>query len=411
MTKNFDDGIKRVHKNLLNSVKGFADINGAVSLVKDAFAVGAQVVSAFADEINKLDDLVDTANRLDITADALQRFRRAAELTSGSVEGIDKALSIFQRNLGDAGMGASGPNKALGILGLDAKSLQDVGLEKAFQTVLLKLEQIPDATKRAAVGADLFGKAAADLTDLMGNSSSAIAQATDDMNKFGVSLNGRTDDIGKAKDAMDRLGMSWASLKTETALTFAGPGANVASGAALSLSTARNTDWLTMLVEGSLAGVVSPQMAAGIVQRELGKGFLNTLTPGTSGGSGPLKVPSLPPQALGQVASLESDMLDAFRMMGTFRAALGPAAMSGGGFVDPTALLAESSFSARTASGGAGAIDFRSAEAFSALQRSRREDETLRLQKQEVEESKKQTQLMQDAFKNLVKLDVAGLQG
>ncbi len=409
MTKNFDDGIKRVHKNLLNSVKGFADINGAVSLAKDAFAIGAQVVSAFADEINKLDDLVDTAKRLDITADALQRFRRASELTSGSVEGIDKALSIFQRNIGDAGMGASGPNKALGILGLDAKSLQDAGLEKAFQMVLLKLEQIPDATKRAAVGADLFGKAAADLTDLMGNSSSAIAQATDDMNKFGVSLNGRTEDIGKAKDAMDRLGMSWSSLKTETALTFAGPGANVASGAALSLSTARNTDWLTMLVEGSLAGIVSPQMAAGIVRRELGKGFLNTMTPGAS--SAALTIPSLPPQALGQVSSLESDMLDVFRMMGTFRAALGPAAMSGGGFVDPTALLAESSFSARTASGGAGAIDFRSAEAFSALQRSRREDETLRLQKQEVEESKKQTQLMQDAFKNLVKLDVAGLQG
>lgn len=70
--------------------------------------------------------------------------------------------------------------------------------------------------------------------------------------------------------------------------------------------------------------------------------------------------------------------------------------------------------SASGATGGAGAMEFGSLGAYQAIQASKREDESRRLMRQELEESKKQTKLLErieDALVAEEVLEPANLQG
>lgn len=408
ITKPFDDGINGVHKQLRGLTKGFADINGAVAVAQKAFSAVSGAISTLTDEISRLDEIGDTAERLNITADSLVKLQRAAQLTGGEVEGVAKSLAILQRTLGDAAMGNAGPVKALDKLGLSAKELIKLNLSDAFQKIVERISKLPTPAERASLAADLFGKSASNLTGLLTQGSSAIQEATKDIESFGAVLDEtRLKSIDEAQKSMERLSMSWQSVKTEIALgaapALSAGGEHVARGLA-GLRKSPELGWFDVLV-ATLGG---PLGTLSVGNRAGGQ---NAAIPGPVI---PPQPPGTPPQAL-KVPTFDSFIRSWLRP----RESQGPTAP--GGLANPFGALAglrglvggQFGSEARTISqrGPVGALEFGSSAAFSAVQASQRQDEQAKLQKQEIEETKKTNKILERGFENALVLATLDLQG
>ena len=404
MTKNFDKGINNVHSKLQGLTKGFADIAGAVAVARQAFGAVAGVVSTLVDEIERLDKIGDTAERLDITADSLVKLERAAVLAGGEVATLDKSLAFLQKTLGKAAFGDKKANTALERLNIEVDEITKLGLDQAFGLILQRLGELPNAEERAAVGADLLGRASSNLTGLMKDSASAIQQASTEVDKFGANLDEtRMKQIDAAQKSIERLEMSWSGLK-----------ANLAIGLAPAASSSAD------FVSKGLQGI--RQMDQGELGIAWMFGPLGLLAHGNAVASrnAPAAQPPRPP-ALRMPAprDTEADFIKMFARE-KYRGKFGPM----GGGMDFIGGPSNRAFLQRAigidplspamrggASGGAGAFERGSLGAFQAIQQSRREDENNRLQKQEVEETKKintNLEKILDAGGLLLSLDLQG---
>lgn len=406
ITKKFDDGISGVHKKLQGLTKGFADINGAFQLAESILGKVSTAVGILTDEIERLDAIGDTAERLNIAADSFVKLQRAAQLTGGEIEGVEKSLATLQRTLGDAALGGSGPAKALGILNLKASELIKLDLGEAFQKIVDRISKLPTPAERASVAADLFGRSAMNLTGLMTQGASAFAEATSEVEKFGARLDEtRMKSVDEAQKAIERLQMSWGGLKSEAALTFA-PG---------------TADAADFTAEG-LAGIRKMSAQEVIAAMALG-GPLGLLMHGNTKLTDPSGVPAMPgfhadafrnqPHFMaGPNQSSLFDMRMATRRQNFNVPGGGPSTSDAWGDVfSVMEFIQRREARSVTARGGVGAAEFGSLAAYQAVQASQRQDEALKLQRQELEEAKKTNKALDRVIENAIVLSELDLQG
>lgn len=411
--KGFDSGISKAQKGIAGLVKGFADIYGAIGTAKAAFDAVVGVAHEFANEINRLDKIGDLATRFDITAEAVQRLQRTIQLSGGEVESLHTILSRFAVNIGDASGGRGSAVGALKQLNLRAQDFTKIPLDQSFERIARRIATIKDATQRASIATDIFGKSATEIMEVF-TRANVFEDAASDVERFGVKLDELSqDNVSKASESLERLSMAWSSLKAEMALTVAPAAATAAEGTA-----------------GVLAGIRDPSQRARFVD--------SIIPPNQSGNNVPWwqrhgmtsdpgrQPPRFAPKFLPPSVEPQSDSLDAYLMRSRFSFPQGPAArlpgfsqfgdggVAGWRFRDALGLNASTPRSLGIGGGGAGAFEFGSAAAHSAIQQSQREDEMRKLQREEVQESKKQTKALEEMrgfFKNTVQLVEAGLQG
>lgn len=402
ITGQFDKGIKGVHDKLRGMTKGFADIAGAVNIAQQAFGAASRAISTLTEEIKRLDEIGDAAERLSITADSLVKLGRAVELTGGQVDGFNKTLAILQRNLGDAASGQGGAQKAIDRLGLSAEKLASMGLSEAFEEIVDRISQLPTPAERASVAADLFGKSAANLSGLLTQGSSAIREATDEVDSFGAKLDEvRMKQIDAAQKSLERLDMAWSGLKANLAIDLAPAAADTADFVSRGLQGMQQMS----LQERLIASLFGPAVILAH-----GNAIVN---------SAPKAPPPPPPLRVPLPRDTESEFVARFGGE-RVRRPLGPGGSSLPGFgVNPfTAELRRMigvdavSPQSMGVAGGAGAFEFGSLGAFQAIQASRREDESRKLMRQEVEESKKTNEKLDQIIEaGILALETADLQG
>jgi len=400
VTKKFDDGIKGVHTKLQGLTKGFADINGAVMVAQQAFATAGRVVSAFTDEIARLDEIGDIAARFDITTTAVQNLQRTIKLSGGEVESLTKLLGRLAVNLGDAAGGKGSAVGALKSLKLGAEQFQNMSLDKSFEVIAKQIALIPDPTRRAAIATDIFGKSAIEVMEIF-TRENVFEQAAKEVDQFGVKMEGAADQIGKTAEAMERLEMSWGSLKGAMAVTAAPAATRIAETGASAIRSIGNLGLGEMLLLGSPLGtaIVHGQMRA---DADFAARMAANQTPGAPA------APGFGPQAPWAMSPDDAAFMRAFSQMS--RTALGPAAPPPMRLNAKDLLLQVEAKELRLG-GSAGALEFGSAAAFSAINQSQKEDELRRLQKQEVDETKKTNRLLEQMVDNAIFLEEATLQG
>lgn len=429
-TSAFEKGLAKAQKSLANFSAGFADVNGAVEIAQKAWAGFSAVAERFASQLERLDSLADMSQRLGVSADSLQVFQRAIQLSGGEVEGLDKSLVTLRRNLGDAAMGQGGAVKALERLGLNAKELAKVGLDDAFKSVISELSKIENPTIRAAEASDVFGKSAANLAGLMDSQGASLRQATKEMKAYGTEVDKNAKAIDAAVQAKERTELAQQKAEAAATVATASYWASYYEGKAMLYNGVAETDW-SIGNWASHYGVVPYMIADTIAQQErkyqasrFDPERLVPPTPGMINGDIDWNILERGINRIERGARdvmpdvMQSPMLDAYMQRSTFRprhGAEGPAVMSA---VDRWRILeslgVQASDRGSSVSGGVGALEFGSAAAYSAIQQSHREDEMRKLQRQEVDESKKQTKALEEMrgfFKNTVQLVEAGLQG
>jgi hypothetical protein len=163
-----------------------------------AFSVGAVV--AWADKTiasaSRIDDL---SKKLKVSTDAVQGWSYAMQLSGGSIEDVDTALSFMNKTLGKGG---SGTIDALKDAGLSFDDIRKMAPEQAFNTIAEAVGNIKDPLVQAAVAAALFGR----------NNGALLTALADDFQKTADSASKLTkEEIAN----LDTLGDAWDTLTTK----------------------------------------------------------------------------------------------------------------------------------------------------------------------------------------------------
>ncbi len=156
---------------------GMTVLGGAI------LAAGAKSVQTFAkmgDEVQKM------ALRTGFSTEALSELRHAAELSGTSLSSLEKASKTLSGAILDAGFGLETYVRALGELGLTYEELVDLSPEDQFLAVMEALAGVEDESKRAALAADLFGRAGTQLLPIMASGTQGLADMRQEAHDLGI---------------------------------------------------------------------------------------------------------------------------------------------------------------------------------------------------------------------------------
>ena len=118
--------------------------------------------------------------------EALSELKFAAEQSGASLESVEKASKRMASTIFDAEMGLIGAEDALAALGLTAEDLKGLSPETQFQTIADKLGAVEDASTKAAIAQDIFGRSGAELIPLMNEGAEGMAALRQEARDLGV---------------------------------------------------------------------------------------------------------------------------------------------------------------------------------------------------------------------------------
>ena len=156
--KRFKDRGSKALKAVSTAAKGLA-IGGGIAIA--GFAVAA--VKNFLDVGEQLDKM---SKRTGFTVESLGELKFAAEQAGSGIETIEKGVKRMASTVLDAQLGLTSATDALDALGISVESLQGLSPEEQFQTFANALSQVEDASTKAALAQDVFGRAGTELLPL-----------------------------------------------------------------------------------------------------------------------------------------------------------------------------------------------------------------------------------------------------
>lgn len=203
--------------------------------------------------------LSETARQIGVTVQQLQILRLAAEQNGASVEGMERAMAILNRTLGQARAGLPAAVEAFRNVGISKEQLDNLrNAGDAFPLVAEGISRFASEAEQAAAAQRLFGRGAAELLPLLEQGRAGWDAATQAAIRNGLV----TEEQARiADDASDQFSALGAALRVDllNAVVEALPGLTAlaqALGSVLSM-VIRVAGWIGRLVSaiGDLARV------------------------------------------------------------------------------------------------------------------------------------------------------------
>ena len=143
-------------------IRGFERLHGVAMR-----AFGA-VTSAVGDAFDRIDALSKASVRLGVATDELARLQHAAKLAGVDSDTLVGSLSKLQVAINRAASDDTNITaSAFGRLGLDAKQLGTLSVDAALRQVVKGFDGVTNATERAVIAQQLFGKSGGEMLPLL----------------------------------------------------------------------------------------------------------------------------------------------------------------------------------------------------------------------------------------------------
>lgn len=185
---------------------------GVAMTAAGAAITGFAATSVFSyaqagDEIQKM------ALKTGFSTEKLSELRHAAEQGGASFEAIGKASKRLATTIHEAGQGTETYTDALGFLGLKYEDLAGLSAEEQFMKVSLALADVSDASTRAAIAQEIFGRSGVDLLPMLANGSAGLQQMAAEAHRLGIVFDQEGANSAAAfNDALDFLKKSMVGL-------------------------------------------------------------------------------------------------------------------------------------------------------------------------------------------------------
>ncbi|HCE42296.1 MAG TPA: hypothetical protein DET40_01955 [Lentisphaeria bacterium] len=188
-------GLKSALGQAKGMISGFAGTLGA--------GLGAAGLALFAKSaIDAADAVADGSAKLAISAESYQKLKYAAEQSGSSMESVQTAFKKMSSVISDAFAGNETAIGTLNKLGVSLQDLQGKSPDEQFAVMADALNDVSNATDKAAYAQDIFGKSGADL-NIMIRDYKALGQELEDMG--GIMSNEAVEAANKFNDAINQL--------------------------------------------------------------------------------------------------------------------------------------------------------------------------------------------------------------
>lgn len=173
-------------------------------------AVGSAAVAGFAVAVKQFadsgDELVKMSERTGMGIKALSALRYAADQSGASLDDVEKASKKLASVLTDAANGSKTAAETLQHLGLSLSDLEGLSPDELFMKTSRALASVEDATTRAALAQDIFGKSGTRLLPLLAEGEKGLEAMRKEAERLGVTMDEKTARSGTAVgDAFDRI--------------------------------------------------------------------------------------------------------------------------------------------------------------------------------------------------------------
>ena len=211
-TANLNEAVDKAQTRLDKFKRGAGNALGAVGKAAGVLSVaggaailgfGAAAAGSFADAGDELDKM---SARTGFAVESLSELKFAAEQSGSSIETVEKGSKRLSSTILDAQNGLASATDALDALGVSVSDLDGLNPEQQFQVFATALAGVEDASTRAALAQDVFGRAGTELLPLFQQGEEGMAALRDQAVELGAVMSG---DAAKSaadfKDAQNEL--------------------------------------------------------------------------------------------------------------------------------------------------------------------------------------------------------------
>jgi hypothetical protein len=132
------------------------------------FAAG-KMVGWTKDIINMGDAIGKASKRAGMSAEEWQKLKYAAEVSGASAGDVETAFKKMSSTIFDANKGMKTAQDALAALGLNYAKIANMSPERQFAEIAARLNLVKNATDKAAIAQDIFGRSGTMLLPMIGN--------------------------------------------------------------------------------------------------------------------------------------------------------------------------------------------------------------------------------------------------
>ncbi|WP_066044065.1 hypothetical protein [Bathymodiolus septemdierum thioautotrophic gill symbiont] len=190
----------------MGAIGGVAAIAGVAKL--------GRVLRSTADEMDKMHK---QAKNLQLPLDQFQALRHQAELAGVANDALTKSYQTFNKNLGELKTKKSSL-MSTALKDFDPKLLEAMKNAKdstaAYDLVLVKMQSMTDASKKAALANAVFGRNGKDMLNMLSEGTDGLAKAKANLAALGGGLT--AEDAKAAEDFNDsitRMGQAFDTVK------------------------------------------------------------------------------------------------------------------------------------------------------------------------------------------------------
>lgn len=177
-----------------------------------ATAAGTALFGLAKSSASTGDNIHKMALRTGASTEALSELAFAAEQSGSDIDTVERGFKGMARTLLNAERGLSTSTDVLSMLGLSIQQLQGLKPEDQFSLIAQKISEVPDATQRAALSMQIFGKAGADLGPLLQEGAGGIAKLRAEASSLGRTITQEEANNAAAfTDSLNRLQSGFAS--------------------------------------------------------------------------------------------------------------------------------------------------------------------------------------------------------
>ncbi|RIK75379.1 MAG: phage tail tape measure protein [Planctomycetota bacterium] len=179
----------------------------------------ALAVKQFVDFGSQLDDM---AKKTGFSVETLSELKFVADQSGSNLEDIDKAAKRMARTMLDAKDGMATAKDSLDALGLSAGELFAMSPEDQFFAIATALSEVDDATTKAALAQEIFGRSGTNLLPMLAEGKDGIVALREEAKRLGVTMS--KEDAAAAEE----LGDAFGSLSAAAMSAFRQVGAALA---------------------------------------------------------------------------------------------------------------------------------------------------------------------------------------
>ncbi len=227
----------------------------AVAMTRAMIQMGQEV----ADKVNLITDMSVSTG---LAVESLENLQLMAKGTGVSIQGMERGLVTFARNLADAREDVGPLSDAMNELGFDANQFEDT--DEAFQAVMKSISGVKDKAQQARLMNDAFGMSSKDLAKAM---QMQFGQAGKTLDEMGLRIGESAESASQAQRGLALYELVLDKIKRAAFEAFLG-GGGFATGLSIVVGLAKGLGTLLVNIKEFTVGLFMA-VAKGIYSMQL----------------------------------------------------------------------------------------------------------------------------------------------